>query len=71
MVRHRAARALVAADRTCHGARHQVGLFGYYWVVISFVLTVFATTALLIHMPTVTRTADVGQQSEGATRRPR
>lgn len=43
------------------------GLFRYYWVVISFVLTVFATTVLLIHMPTVARTAAIAQQSEGAT----
>ncbi|MGH2826004.1 MAG: DUF2269 domain-containing protein [Actinomycetota bacterium] len=42
------------------------GLFGYYWVVISFVLTVFATVVLLLHMPTVTKTAEVAQQAEGS-----
>jgi hypothetical protein len=42
------------------------GLFRHYWVVISFVLTVFATTVLLIHMPTVTVTAEAAQHSEGA-----
>jgi hypothetical protein len=42
------------------------GLFRHYWVVISFVLTVFATTVLLIHMPTVTATAEAAQHSEGA-----
>jgi hypothetical protein len=42
------------------------GLFRHYWVVISLVLTVFATTVLLIHMPTVTATADAAQYSEGA-----
>ena len=42
------------------------GLFRYYWVVISFVLTVFATVVLLLHMPTVTTTAEVAQQAEGS-----
>jgi hypothetical protein len=42
------------------------GLFRHYWVVISFVLTVFATTVLLLHMPTVTASADAAQHSEGA-----
>jgi hypothetical protein len=42
------------------------GLFRHYWVVISFVLTVFATTVLLVHMPSVSVTADAAQQSEGA-----
>lgn len=42
------------------------GLFRYYWVSISFVLTVFATTVLLLHMPSVTTTAKIAQQAEGA-----
>lgn len=42
------------------------GLFRYYWVSISFVLTVFATTVLLLHMPSVTTTAEIAQQAEGA-----
>jgi hypothetical protein len=42
------------------------GLFRHYWVLISFVLTVFATTALLLHMPTVSSTADVAQEAEDA-----
>jgi hypothetical protein len=42
------------------------GLFRHYWVVISFVLTVFATTVLLLHMPTVSATADVAQVARGA-----
>jgi hypothetical protein len=29
------------------------GLFRYYWVLISFVLTIFATIVLLLHIPTV------------------
>jgi len=42
------------------------GLFRHYWVLISFALTVFATTVLLLHMPTVSSTADVAQEAEGA-----
>jgi hypothetical protein len=42
------------------------GLFRHYWVLMSFVLTVFATVVLLLHMPTVSSTADVAQEAEGA-----
>jgi hypothetical protein len=42
------------------------GLFRHYWVLISFVLTVFATTVLLLHMPTVSSTTDIAQEAEGA-----
>jgi hypothetical protein len=42
------------------------GLFRYYWVLISFVLTVFAAVILLLHMPTVSSTADIAQEAEGA-----
>src|SRR5918995_2090130 len=45
------------------------GLFRYYWVTISFVLTVFATVVLLLHMPSVTTTAEIAQQAEGAALR--
>jgi hypothetical protein len=41
------------------------GLFRHYWVVISFVLTVIAVAVLLLHMPTVSSTAEVAQSSEG------
>jgi hypothetical protein len=41
-------------------------LFRHYWVLISFVLTLFATGVLVLHMPTVSSTADVAQHSEGA-----
>ena len=41
------------------------GLFRHYWVLISFALTTFATVILLLHMPTVTTTADLAQQAEG------
>ncbi|WP_202619177.1 DUF2269 domain-containing protein [Ornithinimicrobium cavernae] len=34
------------------------GLFRHYWVVISLVITVFATTILLLHLPTVSALAD-------------
>ena len=42
------------------------GLFRHYWVVISFVLTVFATVVLLLHMPTVSSMADAAQVAQGA-----
>jgi hypothetical protein len=42
------------------------GLFRYYWVSISFVLTVFATVILLLHMPSVTASAELAQTAEGA-----
>jgi hypothetical protein len=43
------------------------GLFRHYWVLFSFVLTVFATIVLLLHMPDVSVQADVAQEAEGAT----
>jgi hypothetical protein len=42
------------------------GLFRHYWTLISFVLTVFATVVLLLHMPTVSYLADIAQGAEGA-----
>lgn len=42
------------------------GLFRHYWVSISFALTVFSTTVLLLHMPTVSSMADIAQEAEGA-----
>ena len=42
------------------------GLFRYYWVAISFVLTSFATVILILHMPTVSSMVDVALVSEGA-----
>jgi hypothetical protein len=35
------------------------GLFRYYWVLISFALTIFATVVLLLHMSAVDRMADL------------
>ncbi|MGH2757562.1 MAG: DUF2269 domain-containing protein [Actinomycetota bacterium] len=43
------------------------GLFRHYWVLISFGLTIFATVVLILHMPTVSSTAEVAQTAEGAT----
>lgn len=34
------------------------GLFRHYWVVISLLLTIFATTILLLHLPAVDSLAD-------------
>jgi hypothetical protein len=42
------------------------GLFRHYWVLISFVLTVFSTTILILHMPTVSASAVLAQETEGA-----
>ena len=42
------------------------GLFRHYWVLISLVLTVFATVVLLLHMPTVSSLADVARAADGA-----
>jgi hypothetical protein len=42
------------------------GLFRHYWVLISFVLTIFSTAVLLLHMPTVGSMAHVAQEAEGA-----
>jgi hypothetical protein len=43
------------------------GLFRHYWVLITFVLTIFATVILLLHMPTVSSLADVAREADGAT----
>lgn len=42
------------------------GLFRHYWVLISFGLTLFSTIVLVLHMPTVSRTADIARTVEGA-----
>lgn len=41
------------------------GLFRYYWVSISFFLTLIATVVLILHMPSVSSTADVARTAEG------
>jgi len=43
------------------------GLFRHYWVLFSFVLTIFATVILLLHMPDVSYLADAAQEAEGAS----
>jgi hypothetical protein len=42
------------------------GLFRYYWVVITLVLTILAVAVLLLHMPTVSALADVARKVDGA-----
>ena len=42
------------------------GLFRYYWVSISFFLTILCAGVLVLHMPDVTATADLAQRSESA-----
>jgi hypothetical protein len=43
------------------------GLFRHYWVLITLVLTVFATTILLLHMPDVSAIADVAREADDAS----
>src|ERR687891_2005579 len=40
------------------------GLFRHYWVLITLLLTVFATTILLLHMPTVSYYAGVAAATD-------
>ena len=42
------------------------GLLRYYWVLISFALTTFATTILLLHMPDVSIMADQARLARGS-----
>ena len=42
------------------------GLFRHYWVLVSFLLTAVCAAVLLLHMPTVSATADVAQTAEGS-----
>ena len=42
------------------------GLFRYYWVLISFALTVFCVAILLLHMPTVSSQAQVARTTDVA-----
>jgi hypothetical protein len=46
----------------------QWGLFRHYWVLISFVLTIFSTIVLLLHMPTVSAMAGMAREADGAHR---
>ena len=42
------------------------GLFRHYWVLITLVLTIFATLVLLLHMPTVTSLAAMVRAADSA-----
>src|SRR2546423_9028037 len=42
------------------------GLFRHYWVLISFALSVFSVTVLLLHMPTVSAQAHVARGANPA-----
>ena len=42
------------------------GLFRYYWVLVSLLLTIFAVTGLLLHMPAVSHMARLAQEADGA-----
>ena len=41
------------------------GLFRHYWVAISFLLTLFSTAVLLLHMRTVSATTELALRAEG------
>jgi hypothetical protein len=43
------------------------GLFRHYWVLITFVLTIFASVILLLHMPSVSALADVAREADSVT----
>lgn len=42
------------------------GLFRHYWVLISLALTLFATIILLLHMPSVSASAEVARTADEA-----
>ena len=42
------------------------GLFRHYWVVFSLVLSAIATAVLILHMPTVSSSADVARGADDA-----
>lgn len=44
----------------------QWGLFRHYWVIFSLTLTTFATVVLLLHMPTVSSSADRAREADAA-----
>jgi hypothetical protein len=43
------------------------GLFRHYWVLVKFLLTVFATIILLLHMPTVSYFAGMAAATESVS----
>ena len=42
------------------------GLFRHYWVLLSLVLTIFATVVLLVHMQTVSDVARIAAETPSA-----
>ena len=44
----------------------QWGLFRHYWVLVKLLLTIVATTILLLHMPTVSYFAGVAAETDSA-----
>lgn len=42
------------------------GLFRHYWVLFAFVATLGATVVLVLHLPTVSRTADIARRASGS-----
>ena len=56
--------SLLTGILIAHGANW--GLFRHYWVILSLVLTLFATVVLLLHMPSVSSMADEARRVEGA-----
>ncbi|MPZ50585.1 MAG: DUF2269 domain-containing protein [Dehalococcoidia bacterium] len=42
------------------------GLFRHYWILISLALTILSTVVLLLHMPTVSKLADVARETDSA-----
>ena len=45
------------------------GLFRHYWVLTTLALTILATVALLLHLPTVSSLADVARDADDASLR--
>jgi hypothetical protein len=43
------------------------GLFRHYWVLVKFLLTVFATIILLLHMPTVSYFAGIAAETDSVS----
>jgi hypothetical protein len=43
------------------------GLFQHYWVLVKFLLTVFATIILLLHMPTISYFGGVAAETDSAS----
>jgi hypothetical protein len=41
------------------------GLVRHYWVLISFGLTILATAVLVLHMPSVSATAQIARDADG------